>query len=216
MSNLSVVNEITQLYEKPPIKTKSGFDCPVCGKNYKTEKGITKHMSEQDCYSIKHVFNGTIIESNALILFEEIMGNTSNLFVFRRSKLYAGIMKFVVFCMMNEVKEVGTYYAYINECHPKFRSKSHAHTLSFGRKETTLREFRDFLQKNPIFIDTDKFISRYKNDLIEDPKFLIRSIEKAHVSIMTIIQDRELSKAIDDLPIGYYQRLEELYERIAD
>lgn len=217
MSVFDVTNDIDALYQQDIHKNSSGFFvCPVCSKKYKTDSGIKKHMSEKDCYDIKSLLLGTQIEQNAHEFFQSMNDDRRiSMFLFRRNNSYKSILKFILFCIVNEIQDVGLYFSYVDQIILNGKCRINK-ILSDARKVSMVRDYRVFLHKNPDNIDSDEFLERYRDDLIAEPKFLIRSIEKAHVAISVIIEsgDEELLEAVNGLPQDYYNRLEDLYERI--
>lgn len=209
------MNDIDELYDGAnPIPDGDGFKCPVCIKKLKTEKGMLKHIAERDCYDVKALFAFTHHEEKALILFQSVMADVApqartSPSAFRKNKAYAGFIKFVIFCALHQVQDMELYFGFIRDV-MGFRHVNGG--LSAGIKETTLSKFRQWLMTVPEFIDSATFIDRYRDDLIEDSHFLIRSLEKAHVHILDVVQEPNLDidSLEDRLPVDYWNRLMEI------
>jgi hypothetical protein len=217
-NDLSVFNDIDTLYEKSIIEDNGKFICPVCGKSYKTEKGAKNHMSKRDCFSYLVLIKDTMLELTCYSLYKLLvaeMGTISRVSVtsFRKSGYYKAVAKFVIFCKLHEVKDINSYLRYINS---KGVDSVHA-LLKVGVKETTLREYRIYLQKNPEEIDSVSFFEKYADYLETDDKFLIRSIEKGHISLLYLVTGQnqfDIDERIEGLPIDYQNRIFEVSDQI--
>lgn len=185
------LNSIEAIYDgKEIFELKGVFICPVCKKEYKREKAAITHLAEQGCYNIKTLIRGTFHEELARKMYTSIMADIApnartGMMSFRKNKMFAPVARYVMFCSIYEVKQTELYFAWIRDV----RGYKHANAvLSNGIKHETLGKYRLWLREHPEYIENDKFVSRY-DDIINpdsedyDPHFLIRSIEKSHVSI---------------------------------
>lgn len=189
--SIKSLNSIEEIFHGKEVFELNGvFHCPVCKKEYIREKAAKTHLAEQECYDIKSLIHNTEREKIALKLYVSIMSEIApnartNMMAFRKNKLFAPVAKFTMFCSLYEVKMSELYYAWIRDV----RGYKHANAvLAHGIKHEALSRFRLWLRKNPEYIENAKFIDRY-GDLVNpasdeyDPHFLIRSIEKSHISI---------------------------------
>lgn len=208
-NNLSTHNDITELYKNPPILKKDGMACPVCKKLYKREKALKTHMEKMDCYKIGDIFKNTLYEEAGLEVFSGLSEKKMPLFIFRKSTMYTQILKFVLFCYTNEIKCFGTFYSFVAASTK--RQNPNIILKAAISDEKFIKPYRDFLQKNPEEIGTD-FFEGNKERLLEDELFLVRSIEKAHVSVIDLVESEEFREIIENLPTDYFIRVEKVYE----
>jgi len=71
--------------------------------------------------------------------------------------------------------------------------------------------YRDFLHKNPEYISQD-FLKDNIDNLVKDPLYLTRSLEKAHIRVADVMELEEFEDVIENLPTDYYLRVEKIYE----
>lgn len=210
-----LVNDVSHLYEQGLIVNEDAtFTCPVCKKTYKQHGSAQKHLEKQECYRLHDLFENTEYEKQGSLFFREIMSSVNprarvTLSTFRKAKLYAPVIRFILFTSYHDVLDKGLYYSWLDEI---VNIKHTTKILSEGIKESRLREFRKWLQSNPSFIDSETFLDRYGNDLIEDQHFFIRSIEKGHVSASYLAEsdDFPFDEVCGKLYEDYYQRLLEM------
>jgi len=212
---IKTINDVESLYDQPVVESNGDYFCPVCDKKYKTILGVENHMKSKDCYKVKDMFKGTLYEESAHEFMNCLSSGTIGINIFRKSKMYAPLIRFMVLCSLHQVKSPDLYFDFVDQIKGN-RKKSVRWVLSQCMKETMIREYRLFLQKNDHLIDTNKFLDKYRGELVEDPRFLIRSIEKSHIGIITILasKDTELLEAMDNLPTDYYNRLGAIYDAI--
>lgn len=208
--DLQIIKEIAPLYKQPMIETKDGFQCPVCKKVLKTENGMAKHMAKQDCYSFSAIFGGTRIEDDAWELMRAAGVRFMSRKAFRASKVYSSAVRFVIYCNKNKVDQIGAFYSWIETT---LKTDKVNFVLSRIKNDDALLKFRVFLLKNPSLID-ETFAKKHHSDLIEDPNFFIRSLEKAQISFETIFKSDELSEFASNLQGDYAIRMEALYEKV--
>ncbi|MBG24083.1 MAG: hypothetical protein CMF22_11610 [Idiomarinaceae bacterium] len=213
MKNLNEFKEISEIFEGKELihHSDTDFECPVCGKHYKTEKGAIKHLSSRSCAKKQDIFGGSMYESNAFIMYTNIVHDMKpnarvTIKTFRKSPMYGLVIDFVLSTSLFEIKDRGLYFSYlrdIRDLHPNSALKA-------GTEETNAREFRTFLQVYPKYVDSAKFFGQYGDDLIEDDEFLVRSIEKSDITLRWLMDCRKhnFEKMLDELPIGLSMRID--------
>lgn len=211
--SLSTVNNVSDLYKNPPIRTSDGFQCPVCRKVYKKESSVVSHMEKEDCFDAKSLFSGTLIESKAYALYKAIVAEKNekarvSLKTFKKSPMYAPVVRFTAFASVHQVKEYDLYFAWLGSI---FKSGSPNKILSEGLKVSRLREYRLVLQKNN-WIDTDDYLEKYRDDLIADNNFFIRSIEKGliHFNHPFVVERLDSDTLDEDQRIRFVELLNNL------
>lgn len=217
-AELSVFNNIDSLYEQDIIEDEGRYICPVCNKSYKTEKGVKNHMRKKDCFSYQTLIKNTMLELTCYTLYKLLLAEMNSLgnvsiSSFRKSGYYKPIAKFVIFCKLHEVKDINSYLRYINS---KGVNSIHG-LLKVGVKESTLRDYRIHLQRNPEEIDNSLFLEKYLDALKTDDKFLVRSIEKGHISLMFLALSQnefDFDERVESLPVDYQNRIFEISEKI--
>lgn len=218
--DLSVFNNIDQLYEQEPkLNTKNEHVCPVCGKTYKRESGIKKHMSKKDCFSYLALLKDTMLELSCYQLYKLLMVEVEpnkriTVSLFRKSNYYKNIARFMIFCKLHEIKNINSYILYINH-----QGADHPQTiLKQGIKEATLHDYRLYQQLNAAKeIDSVEFMDRYKKDLLTDHKFLVRSLEKSHIGLIYLAfeqQEFDFDERVDSLPLDYKNRVLDLADKV--
>lgn len=214
---IKTFNDVSKLYEGGLIEEDGAYTCPVCKKVYKRLTSAQKHIEKQDCFSVKDIFANTLHESKAFALYKSIVSVKNSraqlsLKVFRKSSLYKNTVKFTVFCNLHEVKVPDIYYMWIRD-YKGFKYDNAI--LTEGQKESNLRDFRVFQQKHN-YIDSDKFFETYKDELMDDTNFFIRSIEKAHLGLMWLIENHPdfFDEIYSDLEADYVIRIEDLVHKM--
>ncbi len=208
-----LMNDVEALYHQPIIETDKGFACPVCGKDYVNKKRLETHIEKMNCYKMQDVFKDTEYEKQAQELYRSVIIDQNpkariNMANFRKSKMYGGFLRFVLFGANHQILDKGLYFSwlmYIKEF------KLIQMTLSRALDENNLREYRRFLQNHPKYIDSATFMERYADALAEDPHFLVRSVEKGHVAIKYMISNKKyadrFADVIEKLPPDYWNRI---------
>jgi uncharacterized C2H2 Zn-finger protein len=209
---IKTINDVDSLYEKGPHHTAGGYECPACGKTYKTSSGAIKHMSKKDCYSLVDLFKATMTEMKAYSLYKNLLsmlGKDSNNDIrgFRKSPYYNGCIRFHLMTVMNSVNET-QYRDWLIEIKglgtiPKL--------LSTSIKPTTLKDFRIFLQAFDQFIDSESFYRKSSEMLIKDPQFFLRSLEKSHISLKWLLANDSFpfEEVMNSLPLDDQMRFED-------
>lgn len=212
MEIIKTMNEVTELYARGLNETDEGWECPVCKKVYKRKPAADKHIDKMDCYRLQDVFDDTEYEHLAKELWASVMAHehprmrtTRN--VFRKNRMYGPFLRFILYTTLNQVMDKGLYFSWLNEIAGyKYTNK----ILAEGVKDDQLRAYRIWLQKHPDYIDSETFIERHGQQLVDDPHFFIRSVEKSHVSIEALdkCQGFPLASVVHELPIDYWNRLD--------
>lgn len=214
---MQILNDIDKLYEITPShhKTmKGGYICPICNNPYVTEDGFVKHLAKKDCYDIKALVKGTSLEDTAYKWYVEVKESESgravyNINTFRKDRLFASYIKTVIYCIQNDETRFMKYLAYMMLVK---NYKTVGGAMKAMLKVVHLREYRLYLQKvNDI--EDDAFIERYHDDLIDDQQFLVRSLEKAHLSIHTFMEVG-MTMLLEDMPIDYKDRIMAIVDHV--
>lgn len=211
IGNMKTVNDVDKLYKKPIKKLKNGiFLCPVCEKDFQTERGAEIHKEKKECHTLKHLVEGTIHEGKGFGLYQEIVGSINpkarvTLATFRKSTFYKPMMRFILFCVLHQVFDIRQYVDWLNQIK---KIENLPKLLSVGTEEPILREFRDFAQLFEL-MDSQKFFDKYKEKLEEDDDFFIRSIEKGLISLswLSRLESYDIDSRVERLPIDYKNRL---------
>lgn len=221
MSNFNVINDIDALYDDPITQTESGFICNVCKKQFKGLGTVQKHVTKKDCYKPLDVFKNTQNEIGGFELYKHLILNEKptariSLTIFRRSPYYGGCVKGFMFCNINEIQGdmIHEYASWVNVYK---KTKKINSVISIMRDENSLREFRKFCRVNQhIAINSAKFFRKYKDELLNDHLFLVRSLEKAKTGILFLINEPEFSdEFFESLPYDYQERIEELLKEVS-
>lgn len=214
------LNDIDALYDAGPKIMKNGaIQCPVCEKIYQSETAAKKHVEKRNCHDLKKVIEGTIFEMKAYALYKMLLAALNDkakvsMSTFRKSPLYKPVARFSMFCSANEVFSMDTYVAYLNE----IKGIEHVGAiLSEGIKEKSLADFRLFAQRMNL-IPSEDFYAKYRDDLLTDDNFLVRSIEKARISLQFLaslpVEEFDFCTRMENLPADYQNRLEELINTV--
>lgn len=212
-----IFNDIEEQYNVPPIKTEDRWVCPVCKKEFKTETGVRKHMEKKFCFTYQTLLKDTLLEIKVYQMYKTLIAAYNenakvSLKSFRKSKFYASVSKFVIFCQIHEVKDAIKYLEWLNW----FCGWNHMNALlSNGIKESNVRNYRLYLQASED-IDSETFYDRYKTGLVTDPAFLTRSIEKSLISIRFLAkqEDFDFENIMENLPLDYQNRITEIIEHV--
>jgi len=203
------IHSIDTLYEGKRVEERDGqWICPVCSKVYKQKKSAENHLRKQNCHSVVDVFGDTEYEQKAFMFFKNLQANKGKGYrptikSFRKSRLYKGVVMYVVSCIANDVDQ-GLMYSFLNE----IVGFSHDNAiLSNGQDMKWVKAYRSFVHNHPEISDSKEYYEQYGDVLIEEPDFLIQSIEKAKISAGWIEKKPKLLRAVEDLPIGYRMRL---------
>lgn len=208
MTAIKAINDIDEIYENAtPKQTKDEYQCPVCKKTYKQKTRCLNHINERNCYDVKTLFKGTHREEMARKLFMSIMASIESqarttLTAFRKHKSYAPIVRYSLFCSLNNIKNPELYYAWMRDI--KGYKMMNA-ILKNAQHTPTVGSFRLWLYQHPHFIANAEFIEKNGSCLEDDPKFFILSVERAHISPVYYMQHFGLTEKdiIDKLPMEY-------------
>lgn len=200
--DLEMANDLWEMYNRDIIEAGEEFVCPVCSKRYKTKKGAESHLAKKNCAKAVDVFSGTLVEEDGLALFCELTG-ARGMSVFRKSKLYPSITQFIAFCFLNKIDEVGLYLSFVMA--ERDEKETIMASLKWAANEKFLVKFRKFIHDNPEY--TEDYFKRNRDELLNDEKYLVKSVELARVSINHILDDEELNEKIKTMPIAYFERM---------
>lgn len=218
MTTLRTMNDVNAVYDQGIKTLKNGLlVCPMCEKTYKNELAAHKHVNERNCHKMIDVVKDTLHETKGYGLYKNLIAALKpnaqlSLATFRKSPMYNSVMRFTMFCSLHEVFSSDIYVAFLNEI--KKIEQVNA-ILSAGVKEENLREFRIFAQQYDL-IPSESYYSKYRDDLINDDDFFIRSIEKSRIGLRFLAaqSDFDFEDRFDKLPIDYQNRLKSILEQI--
>lgn len=208
---MKLLNDIDELYNvdiRHHQTLRGGYICPVCDKSYANETTFIKHLEQKSCYNLKSVIADTEIENLAYEWYLEVIEGdakraTYNVSTFRKDRRYKSFAQTVIFCLKNQERRLIQFLAYMMLVR---NYKQLGSALSNMRKESNLREFRMYLQKTDD-IDDEQFVSQYYEDLISDHLFLVRSLERAHLSIHTFME-WDVEEIMTEMAIDYKERIQ--------
>jgi hypothetical protein len=215
------INDIDHLYDDALIEHSDGtFECKICGKTAKRRATIESHIDEKDCYNFIDMFQGTHNEVKAYKLYQAIIAELHpnsrvSIPIFRRSSHYRGTLKAVLFGNIHKLGSMLEEYARWMMDIKQIRGYNAV--VKYLCNEENLREFRQFCRQNSdIMINSTQFYARYRDDLITDIHFFIRSLERAEIGLKFIINQKDfpLDDAIELLPADYAIRLEILLDEL--
>lgn len=218
MTELKTMNDVNAVYDQGYKTLKTGqFLCPMCGKLYKHEYAIKKHMEKRSCHSMLDVIKDTVHEAKAYSMYKILIAALQpnarvTLESYRKSPMYSPVARFTMYCSLNEVFSCDTYLAWLNEI-KGFKTVNVI--LQQAILDENLREFRIFAHRHDL-IPSDRFYDAYKNDLIEDDDFFIRSLERAKIGVRFLVAQKDfpLDERCDKLPIDYRMRLQQLMDGV--
>jgi hypothetical protein len=130
--------------------------------------------------------------------------------MFRKNRMYKGSLRFVVTCYSWEIKDMGLYYSFIMS---ETGRENPSYIFKVSMDEKTVRKYREFLHQNPSKFIGDEFLETHREQLLQDSLFLVRSVEKAHVSMESVMGDPDFCDMVEDVPYEYFERLETIYEK---
>lgn len=218
MSNIKTINDVEALYEKGMKLHKNGlYECPVCGKTYKTKSGADAHIAKRDCYSLQDLYKDTVHEVKAYALYREFVAELQpksrvNIASFRKSNMYNPITRFTLFCTLHQIFSSSLYVRWLNEI-KGFEQVNLI--LSKGIEEPMMREFRVFLQANDL-IPSESFYEKHEETLKTDDEFLVRSIETSRLGVIWYFKKLgdDLQDRMSSLPQGYQDRVNAVCRKI--
>lgn len=208
---MKLLNDIDELYNvdiRHHQTLRGGYICPVCDKTYANETTFINHLEKKSCYNLKAVIADTEIESLAYEWYLEVIEGDSkrsiyNISTFRKDRRYKSFAQTVIFCLKNQERRLIQYLAYMMLVRNYTQLGS---ALSNMRKESNLREFRAYLQKTDD-IDDSEFVDQYYDDLVNDHLFLVRSLERAHLSMKTFLE-WDVEEIMSEMAIDYKDRIQ--------
>lgn len=208
-------NDITKLYDidiRHHQTLRGTYVCPVCGGTYANKETFTTHLGRMDCYDIEALVSNTMLEDVAFKWFVEVTEadkgrSVYNVAKFRKNRSYKTYVQATIFCIQNEEKRLMQYLAFM------MLVRNYKHVGSAIRnmqKESNLREFRLYLHANDEIDDTD-FSDMYREELENDHHFLIRSLERAHLSVSTLLK-WDIEKIFEEMPLDYKERVQKILD----
>ena len=208
---MKLLNDIDELYNvdiRHHQTLRGGYICPVCDKAYANDTTFVKHLEQKNCYDLKAVIADTAIENLAYEWYLEVIEGDAkrsiyNISTFRKDRRYKSFAQTVIFCLKNQERRLMQFLAYMMLVR---NYKQLTSALSGMRKESNLREFRMYLQKTDD-IDDEHFVSQYYSDLLSDHLFLVRSLERAHLSMTTFLE-WDVEEIMSDMAIDYKERIQ--------
>lgn len=217
-STLKLIQDIEAIYEKPIIELKNkSFICPVCGKSYMKQHSAELHLARKSCHKLKDIVTGTLTEARAYEIYKDVLSNVNprariSMNGFKKSPMYNSFVRFVMFCTLHEVFDPLCYLDWLNQIK---NLQNLPLLLKVGIEEATVREFRTFAQVMEL-MNSQKFFDAYKEDLLTDDGFLVRSLEKAKISIKWLARSEEFpfAERMENLPIDYQNRIEEIAKEL--
>lgn len=215
---MKTMNDVNAVYDQGLKTLKNGLMvCPVCEKTYQNELAARRHVDKRDCYKMQDIIGGTVHETKAYGLYKELIAAMSpkaqiSISTFRKSPMYGPVSRFTMFCSLHEVYDSNSYLAYLNEV---VKIEQVNTLLKAGLDEQHLREFRVYAHKYDL-IPSDKYYDNYRDDLLTDDEFLVRSIEKARVGLtfLAMRDDFPFEERFSKLPIDYQNRISAIADEI--
>lgn len=199
---VKLYNDVSKLYEQPYMELGDEFICPVCSKRYKTKKGIENHLARQDCHTAQDLFRNTTSEKYIYDCYKDLIeqgyirGSTS-LAVFRKSRSYKPLAKLLIYWSRNKMRmDLLPFYAFY--CVQTLKGDNHIVKLYSATSDDLLREFRKKLATDfRDLIDSERFYNENEERLKEDLSFMIRSLERADITINYLMNKMDLYEATE-------------------
>lgn len=221
MASINVINDVDKLYQGALIESDEGFRCNVCGKVYKKLKSAQDHINKKDCYNALDLFKNTQNEIGAYSLYKSVIGEFNpsariSITIFRRSPMYGSCVKTYIFCMISGLSEQMAFEYMIWAKEIK-KVKTPSGVFTFCRSDEWLSNFRAFCRVNQtILIDSARFYNKYTEDLQEDHLFLVRSLEKANIGLLYLLDNAEwfTSEFIENMAFDYQERIFSLMDEL--
>lgn len=218
MNQIKLLRDMDEVYNKQIKELPAGgYICPVCGKSYVRKVAAENHLSNKDCHKLQDVIKDTLTEMRSYAIYKDVVSQVNpnakvGLSQFRKSKLYNGFGRFSLFCTLHEIFDPLCYVDWLNQI------KGYENLpllLKKGAEEPILREFRLFSQVMEL-MDSEKFYGSYKEDLLTDDGFFVRSIEKAKISLKWLArkEDFPFDERLASLPVDYQNRIESLIQEL--
>lgn len=186
MTDLYHINDLDEIYNQDIIRNVEGdLICPVCRKAYQTMDGVQKHMDKRDCYSYRDAFEDSPVEDLLVKIANTVYNRkTTKTGLRNKKKQYSDVAQFFVFCRKNRLDDVEAYAMFLKLSYDK---RSPGHILSVGRKNKTLKKYRQFLNESPDeLIDGESFYEQHKDRLHESFEFCVRSMERGELDYKTV------------------------------
>ena len=183
MFDVHFYNTLDDIYSSQPFGSAFGYRCPVCHKDFKTIKGVTRHYEKRACHKLKHVFEGTRGEVTLYHLYRKLCEAERrfpySLENFRKTRFYTLIGKFMLFCMTNTLLNYEEYLWFvIRELKPDTLIKA----VSLAVNEKYLLLYRQWKVFHINDEQSAAFYQAYRTFLTSDIHFVLRSFEKGELS----------------------------------
>lgn len=210
---MKMINDIDEMYDiniRHYKTIKGTYNCPLCKGDYVSKETFEIHLAKKDCYDIKDLVADTLIEDVAFKWFVEVMEadkgkSIYNVAKFRKDRLFKAFIQTAIFCSQHQERRLMQYLAFMMLV-KKFKRVGTA--VRNMMKESNLRDFRMFLHVNDEIDDT-VFVQQHLEDLKTDHHFLVRSLEKAEMSLQTLLE-WDLDTIMANMPIDYKERIQRI------
>lgn len=180
--------ELDEIYSKKIISYGDGtFECPVCGKEYKTQKGIDRHYAQRDCHSAKDVFSADKYVTDFYKLYiqvsslspKEKRGYTKN--QFRNNKrAYNSVANYYWYCYQNKIQD---YYDYIEYILMNASMSTPVMAFNVAQNDRLLKDYRRYKISHITFEESETFYNRNQSRIPSDTNFLLRALERGEIGI---------------------------------
>ncbi|MBT8449362.1 MAG: hypothetical protein KJO69_06710 [Gammaproteobacteria bacterium] len=212
---MQLFNDLDDLYKGGLLHIEDKIICSVCGKEYTQEHYAIKHIENQSCHTMKQIFGNKAPEKLFYKLYKKFssLENVRHVFTFvkfRRTSMYDMIAKFYVFCLQNNVQNIEDYFDYLIH---EYRYKTLATCMVIGKKESTLREFRETSHQYLDDDDNEKFFEANEKRLRHDESFAIRSMERGDITYTYLFTKMDGDEFIEQLPPPLVSRLIKCIEK---
>ena len=223
MASINVINDVDKLYQDALIESDDGYKCNVCGKVYKKLKSAQDHISKQDCYNALDLFKNTQNEVGGFKLFRDVLSRLNpsariSITIFRRSPSYGLCVKTFIFCNINGLSEqMMLEYAVWLETRKKVKTLNGI--MTYIKNENNLKDFRCFCRINhEILINSKPYLRKYEDELKTDSLFLVRSLEKALISIHYLLNNTDwfTDSFVESLPLEYQERIMAIVDEVCE
>lgn len=187
------INDIEPIYSRGIEERNGLYVCTVCGKKYKQSKRANTHIEKRNCHSYYQLLKNTLTEELMYKLYTSILNELNNksyvsLDLFRKKKnIYNALARYVTYTQRHSLTNdhVINYFLYVY-----FNKASNITQASnYAANTNILKEFREFMIKNPELINSEEFFDKNKDKMLNDTSFVVRSIERGEVSVFFVIEN---------------------------
>lgn len=170
---------IEEIYDQDIPFDGEHYWCPVCLKKYKNKGWLMKHLGKQQCFSLKDILSGTDLEKELFELYKMLNPSECTKKMMYNDPIFDRLATFLNFCRSNRIDP--SFYLAYNQA--RFEQYGPYKIIDIGMKNKTLKEFYEFRRNHPEFNDQEAFIETYRDRLVSEPKFLIRSFERGDITL---------------------------------